>query len=384
MYTIRAHPIISQVITVLQIFGMWHKDEESTFSKIGKKMINSIMLVSLFASLSSGAYLSGDMNESVYLSAATVASALLVVKLGYILSKQHEINEFLNDICVHSIEDVNEFDEINIKLENFAKFGYINVFSMLLAIFLFIILSLPFFSSERRLPLNVGFPLDWKNSIVGYCLAHTFVVAAVIFAMVVTFFTIIYWYVMFNCSIKYQLLGNSLRKLGSKNSAAKNVFDKQETVEDLKKLIESHRNIKEKTASFKACFSNLFLAQIFTSNLCICGSLYGLAFSSENNLIQTVINCVILIYNTFDIFVVMYFGNEIKYHYSQLIYCLFESDWINQLDTVKRNIIILTEVLKQPQDLVILKLYPMNLETFTSIVKLTYSMFNILQKFGKK
>nr|QGW45403.1 odorant receptor 30 [Bradysia odoriphaga] len=379
MYTIRAHPIISQVITVLQIFGMWHKNEEPISLRMGKKMINSIISVSFLVSLFSGAFLSDDMNESVYLSAATVGIALLVVKLGYILSKQHEINEFLNDICVHSIEDVNEFDEINIKLENFAKFCYVNLFSLLLGISLFIITSLPFFSSERRLPFNIAFPLDWKNSTVGYCLAHTFVVVAVIFAMVVSFFTIIYWYVMFNCSIKYQLLGNRLRKLGSKKSAAKNVF-----AEDIKTLIESHRSIKEKTASFKACFSNLFLAQIFTSNLSICGSLYGLAVRSQNNLIQTVMDCVILIYNTFDIFVVLYLGNEIKYHYSQLIYCLFESDWINQLASVKQNIIILTEVLKQPQGLVILKLYPMDLETFTSIVKLTYSMFNILKKFGEK
>lgn len=64
---------------------------------------------------------------------------------------------------------------------------------------------------------------------------------------------------------------------------------------------------------------------------------------------------------------VMYFGNEIKFYYSKLIYCLFESNWIDQLKSIKDDIIILTEVLKQPQELVILKLYPMNLDTFTSV-----------------
>ncbi len=235
MYTIKSHPIINHIIKVLQMFGVWQKDNESVYLTMLKKTISLIILVSLFASLSSGVYISEDMNESIYLSAATVASALMVIKLVYVLSKQKEVHKFLNEICVHSVVDVEEQDAITVKLNNFARFGYINVFSMLLSILLFIILSLPFFSSEKRLPLNIGFPLDWKNSAIGYWLAHTFVITAVILAMIVTFFTIIYWYIMFNCSIQYKLLGNRLRQFGSRKVV----------VEDLVHLIKTHRNIQE-------------------------------------------------------------------------------------------------------------------------------------------
>lgn len=246
MYKIEIHPIIGHVIKVLQLFGMWHKDDESFYRKMAKKTINSTILLSLFASLASGAYLSKDMNESVYLSAATVASALLVVKLSYILSKQNQIHQFLNEICVHTVTDAEEFDEINIKLNNFARFGYMNMLSMVVAIFLFTILSLPFFSSEKRLPLNVGFPLDWKESLLGYWLAHTFVITAVVFAVVVTFFTIVYWYIMFNCSINYKILGNRLRKFGSRTSVKSSEKAKQNLiVKDLINLIETHQGIQE-------------------------------------------------------------------------------------------------------------------------------------------
>lgn len=252
MYKIKAHSIISHVITVLQIFGMWHRNDESVYSRTSKKIINLTILVSLFASLASGAFLSEDMNESIYLSAATVASALMVVKLCYVLSKQKEVSEFLNEICVHSITDMKEFDEINLKLNNFAKFGYVNIFSMSIAILLFIILSLPVFASEIRLPLNVGFPLDWKTSLLSYWLAHSFVITAVVLAMVVTFFTVIYWYIMLNCSIKYEILGNKLRQIGTRT--VMNISIKQNGYatdnhnindEDLINLIKSHRSIRE-------------------------------------------------------------------------------------------------------------------------------------------
>lgn len=80
-----------------------------------------------------------------------------------------------------------------------------------------------------------------------------------------------------------------------------------------------------------------------------------------------------MIYNTFDIFMLMYFGNEIKLESDRFSYCLFESSWIDQPKVIKDNMIILTEILKQPQQLIICKLYPMNLGTFTSVS----SVFNL-------
>lgn len=74
-----------------------------------------------------------------------------------------------------------------------------------------------------------------------------------------------------------------------------------------------------------------------------------------------------VLYNTFDIFMIMYFGNEIEVSSGRLIYCLFESNWIEQSKAFKKHVIILTEVLKQPQQLVVIKLYPLNLATFTTV-----------------
>ncbi len=64
---------------------------------------------------------------------------------------------------------------------------------------------------------------------------------------------------------------------------------------------------------------------------------------------------------------VMYLGNEIKLSSDELSHCVYESNWIEQTESCKKCIIILTERLKQPQELIIGKLYPLNLVTFTSV-----------------
>lgn len=64
---------------------------------------------------------------------------------------------------------------------------------------------------------------------------------------------------------------------------------------------------------------------------------------------------------------IMFFGNEIKFSSHRLSYCLFESNWIEQSESNKKLILILTEVLQRSHNIIVGKLYPLNLETFTSV-----------------
>lgn len=64
---------------------------------------------------------------------------------------------------------------------------------------------------------------------------------------------------------------------------------------------------------------------------------------------------------------VTYLGNEIKLASNRLMYSLFESNWIEHSELCKNYIIILTEFLKKPTELVVGKLYPLNMETFNRV-----------------
>lgn len=93
-------------------------------------------------------------------------------------------------------------------------------------------------------------------------------------------------------------------------------------------------------------------------------------FQNDDKLIASS-SLVALIYNTFDIFMVMYFGNGIKESSDQLSYSLFESNWVVQSKSYRKCIVILTEALRQPQEIMVCKLYYLNLETFTTVCLMT-------------
>lgn len=63
----------------------------------------------------------------------------------------------------------------------------------------------------------------------------------------------------------------------------------------------------------------------------------------------------------------MHFGNEIKILSDRFSYCLFETDWVDQHLLSIKLLVIFSEQLKQPQQMTILKLYPIDLETFTRV-----------------
>lgn len=75
----------------------------------------------------------------------------------------------------------------------------------------------------------------------------------------------------------------------------------------------------------------------------------------------------ILLYNISDIFMITYFGNEIMLSSDRLAYSLFESDWIDQPLSIKRSVLIFGETLKRSHRLLVGRVYPLTLGTFTGV-----------------
>lgn len=145
----------------------------------------------------------------------------------------------------------------------------------------------------------------------------------------------------------------------------------------------------------ESVLSNLFFIQIGTSGLCMCGSIYCLAFVNllnfvttmrvslifvcffqkdlGDNLLERLTQVIIMTYFVSEIFMITYLGNEITVSSSYFMYNIFRSNWIEQPLSTKKDIIIFCEHLKQPQKILIGKLYPLTLETFVKVY-LTYSI----------
>lgn len=74
-----------------------------------------------------------------------------------------------------------------------------------------------------------------------------------------------------------------------------------------------------------------------------------------------------MLYNFFDILLITYLGNEIKLADDRLSYRFFESDWIDRRPSTKKSIIIFVELTMHPSDMLIFKLFPLSVETFTKV-----------------
>ncbi len=264
VYYIKPHRIISRIIGLLSFCGLWEDDNQFIVIKLMKRLVYFVISLSFCVSLFSGSYMSDDYNESFFLTAAGIGGILQFVKLIYVLNKKDQIASFLNDICFHSLSDLDEFNEIQEKLNNFAKFGYANILITTIGVLAFHIVTLPIFSTEVALPLSIEFPLDWKNNRINYWLAHSFIAIGIVIAAIAYFFTMVYWYIMFNCSIKYKILGNQFRKLGQSTSptnVCKIENSPKETEESFSQrfieLVKIHQNIQKYFFFVRLTFVNV-------------------------------------------------------------------------------------------------------------------------------
>lgn len=248
MYYIEVNKRISQIVIVLHQSGIWCNDEESiSLAKRARKLFYLIFLMSYDASIISCSLLSDNWNESVYLIAVGIAGIVTTIKMYYFVWKQKEIRAFISQTGTQYVEDYEEFVKVKDKVKSFMNFSSTYLLMVFVGCGLLVTFSLPVFSSEIRLPFNIWFPLDWKNNSISYWIAFAFVFCGMIGSLMAVMASVIIWYLMLNCSIKYQILGNQFRNMFLKKTPNNNQKGKEENlfVQEIIGLIKVHQNIQE-------------------------------------------------------------------------------------------------------------------------------------------
>ncbi|XP_037032673.1 odorant receptor 94a-like [Bradysia coprophila] len=384
MFHVQIDKVIQQTVSLLYYIGIWHRGDEPTAKELRTKFFYCIYYLMFLVSLVVGSVVSEKEDEAIFLVEASIAIAVLTVKLWYLIWKQKPILDLLNQIGVFSIRYEADVGVFNVKLRQFRKF--VLLVCVMATVACFEVLFVPFVAKKKNLIFEIGFPLDYKNSEIAFWIANSFILTECVLSMITTFFFILIWYLLLSCSLRYNLLGSELKKLGQIISEETNdaISEKRKQIifmQDLKASIVAHLHLKKLTDDLDSFSSNMFFLQFGTSGLCIYRSVYCLAFDVGDNLSKRFMHLLSLSYFIYDLFMITYFGNEIMLSSNRVSYSLFESDWIEQPQSTKKNIIIFGEYLKQPHVLVIGKLYPLTLETFTRILNSAYSMFNILKSF---
>ncbi|XP_037032708.1 odorant receptor 94b-like [Bradysia coprophila] len=379
MYSIGIDKVISAIINFFYFIGLWHRGATATARERRTKLLyyicNSLFLVSLVA----GAITNEEVGKKIFLAEASIVVIVLNVKLGLLIWKQNRIVNLLNRVCNFTVRCDEDLEFFNRTKGEFIKF--IISFIVMETIACFEVTLIPLVRSEKNLVIEIGFPWDYKSSEIAFWTATIFLLPATVVTSIASFLSMIIWYLLLSCSLRYDILGSEMKRMGQKSEPMKlsekqkhNLFEQH-----LKECVVVHLHTRELTEEVGSFFAEIFLIQFGTSALCICGSIYCLVFDVGDSLLERCVYSILLFYCIADLFLITYFGNEIMLSSNRLSYSLFESEWTEQPQATKQCIIIFAEYLKQPHELLVGKLYPLTLETFSKILNSAYSMFNILK-----
>lgn len=230
---------LSQILHLFFVLRIWQSDEGNSW-KILIKIFHLIMHGTFGISLLSGAYLSDDRNESIFLTTAAMAAAVLNIKLGFIIWLQEETNTLLQYFGNHSITDQSEFYRMNKKINNLVNFVSVFLSMTFFGSVPILVVYSPIFMDTKKLSVSIGFPFDWRNNDFAYWTAFLYVLYCYLFCILCVLITAIIWYLMMNCSIKYDLLGYQFKQLGTTSSSE----EQKDSISNLIHLIKLHQRLK--------------------------------------------------------------------------------------------------------------------------------------------
>ncbi|XP_037039753.1 putative odorant receptor 71a [Bradysia coprophila] len=381
MHSTRVHKVIDQLIFFCRRIGLWHGEDIPTATQLGLKSLCCIYYCFFPISFAIGAIRSETVDEIIFLAELSIISLVLTVKIWMFLWNQKSITRLLNRICVFSVRNDEDFAFFNGKVEKFIKF--VNIFAYCTIVGSLGCSAFPFVGKTKAFVMDFAFPLDWRNSEIGFWMAYFFFTSENILTFFPLTLSVLIWYLLLQCSLRYKILGMEIRNSGRITDGGKGKMSEkaQQTIfyRDLVVSIKAHLHLRELFDELESNLSTLFLLQLATSGLCICGSTYCLAFDVSDNIVERIVHVYSLFNSIAELFMITYLGNEILLSSGRLTYSLFESEWVGQLHSTIKCIIIFGEYLKLPHEMLIGKLYPLTLETFTRILKSSYSLFNILK-----
>lgn len=218
MFRVEIHENVHRLVSFLLYMGFWHRQDKETSGERTLKLFYSTYPWLLAVSIYVAVFTSESMNDSIFLIEAGTINSMLVTKLLLLIWHKKEILELLQLIGGFCAGDLQTFVIVNNKLENFMKFAALFLSVSYIAGMGFASIS-SFIGTERTLFLPIAFPMDWRHDELAFWLAFSFFFTGISIAAVSNFFTVTIWYLMANCSWRYEVLGNQMKKIGKVRTA---------------------------------------------------------------------------------------------------------------------------------------------------------------------
>nr|XP_033331543.1 odorant receptor 46a-like [Megalopta genalis] len=125
-------------------------------------------------------------------------------------------------------------------------------------------------------------------------------------------------------------------------------------------------------------FKSVTFIQFFMTTGVMCFSLYQLSLSEHSGNLADVFfygSCLLL-----QIFYFCWFGNEVKLKSLEVADMIFESEWTLLNDSTKRILLMMMRRATVPIEFTSNHIVSMNVEAFKTLIKTSYSVFNLLRQ----
>ncbi|XP_018337035.1 PREDICTED: odorant receptor 46a-like [Trachymyrmex septentrionalis] len=146
----------------------------------------------------------------------------------------------------------------------------------------------------------------------------------------------------------------------------------------LRDCVHQHYHIFRLAFIVNAKFRLTIAIQFITSTLVVCFSLYQLstATTKAKYIEMTLyISCMLT-----EIFFYCWYGNELKIKSHQMIDNIFEIEWLALDENRKKSLMIIMSRAIVPVQITCAYIVPMDLNSFMSLLKTSYSTYNLLQQ----
>ncbi|KAJ8735438.1 hypothetical protein PYW07_007058 [Mythimna separata] len=202
----------------------------------------------------------------------------------------------------------------------------------------------------------------------------------------------IYCHMMYNISVdsliagllvitiaQLRLLNHNLRNLKLSEEERKLPYEIQDTIQmtRLNKSLKHYEVILTFCDTVQDILSVTLFFQYGVSTLIICVVMTGLALPSSIEFRAFL--AMFLFTMTLRIFVPGFLGTQLSHESEELMIATYYSEWIPRSESFKRSFKLFRERISTPIVITGLKMFPLTLLTFVSIMKTAYSFFTLIR-----
>ncbi|XP_066583836.1 odorant receptor 13a-like [Prorops nasuta] len=228
---------------------------------------------------------------------------------------------------------------------------------------------------DKQLPFRAWYPGDYKATWSFFALAYVHQIHGFIIASLVdiAYETLICGFMMQICS-QFEILKYRMQQLvnDQKNHSVHQKFI-------IMNCVRHHNLIYRFAKRLNGVFNGVIGVQFFASSLVLCTTMFQIV---QKDLISMQALSLVLYLNSLfvQIFIYCWFGNEVLLSSYEIGDAIYRIDWTMLEVETRKGLIMMMNRSMKPIQLTTASIISLNLDSFTTLLKLTYSAFNLLQK----